>query len=148
MTETDTIFLCKTYFFRHKWNCTVLANHPMMPWLNNHIRFDYSFNGRRSNIRVLRISNIKHNPMIIWTNFRSPIQLSLHLKFGFDWPCGFGEDVSKWWTSTTDDGACLYNKLSHEPKGSDELKCNRSIVFAKPSVFVMWDFLYMRTKDL
>ena len=27
------------------------------------------------------------------TNFRSPIPLGLHMKFGFDWPSGFGEDL-------------------------------------------------------
>ena len=25
-------------------------------------------------------------------NFRSPIPLRLHMKFGFDWPSGFGEE--------------------------------------------------------
>ena len=27
------------------------------------------------------------------TNFRSHNALRLHMKFGFDWPIGFGEDV-------------------------------------------------------
>ena len=27
------------------------------------------------------------------TNFRSPFPLRLHMKFGFDWPSGFGEDL-------------------------------------------------------
>ena len=26
------------------------------------------------------------------TNFRSPIPLRPHMKFGFDWPSGFGEE--------------------------------------------------------
>ena len=40
----------------------------------------------------------------IWTNFCSPILRSLHMKFEFNWPCGFrGEDVWKCWR-TTDDG--------------------------------------------
>ena len=26
-------------------------------------------------------------------NFRSPSPRRLHIKFGFDWPSGFGEDV-------------------------------------------------------
>ena len=35
-------------------------------------------------------------------------------------PSGFGEeDLWKWWT---DDGVCLYYKLTNEPKGSGELK--------------------------
>ena len=72
-----------------------------------------------------------------WTNFRSPIPLRLHMKFGFDWPSGFGEeDVWKWWTTTDrwtdngaclyyrlmDNGACLYYKLTHKPNRSGELK--------------------------
>ena len=57
-----------------------------------------------------------------WTNFRSPIPLRCHMKFGFDRPSGFGEeDLWKWWT-TTDDGPWLYYKLTYEPKGSGELK--------------------------
>ena len=27
------------------------------------------------------------------TNFRSPYPRRLHIKFGFDWPSGFGEDL-------------------------------------------------------
>ena len=42
------------------------------------------------------------------------------MKFGFDWPSGFGEeDLLKWWT---DNGPWLYYKLTNEPKGSGELK--------------------------
>ena len=70
--------------------------------------------------------------LVMWprpprTNFRSPIPLKLHMKFGFDWPSGFGEeDLSKWWTMDgqrrTDDEPCLYYKLNNEPKGLGELK--------------------------
>ena len=63
------------------------------------------------------------------TNFRSPIPLRLHMKFGFDWPSGFGEeDLWKWWTDNgrTDDGSWLYYKLTNEPKDSGELKCHFS----------------------
>ena len=28
-------------------------------------------------------------------------------------------------SKSVDDGACLYYKLTHEPKGSDELKCGK-----------------------
>ena len=58
------------------------------------------------------------------TNFRSPIPLRLHKKFGFDWPSGFWEeDLWKWWTDgqRTDDGAWLYYKLTNEPKGSGDI---------------------------
>ena len=64
-------------------------------------------------------------------NFRFPDSWRLHMKFGFDWPRGFGEeDLWKWWTDNgwMDDRACLYYKLTNEPKGSGELirhlKCN------------------------
>ena len=45
-----------------------------------------------------------------WTNFRSPILRSLHMKYEFNWPSSFrGEDVWKCWRTTddrrrTDDG--------------------------------------------
>ena len=33
------------------------------------------------------------------TNFRFPEPWRLHMKFGFDWPSGFGEEyLCKWWT--------------------------------------------------
>ena len=67
-------------------------------------------------------------------NFRSPIPLRLHMKFGFARLNGFGEeDLWKWYTTdgrmTTDDdgrrrtdyGPWLYYKLINEPKGSGEL---------------------------
>ena len=38
------------------------------------------------------------------------------IKFDFEWQSSFwGKDVSRVWTTTTDDGACLSNKLSNEP---------------------------------
>ena len=47
--------------------------------------------------------HLGHVTRNIWTNFRSPILRSLHMKFEFNWPCGFrGEDVWKCWR--TDDG--------------------------------------------
>ena len=52
------------------------------------------------------------------TNFRSPDPWRLHMKFGFDWPSGFEEDLWKWWT---DNRPCLYYNLTNEPKGSGEL---------------------------
>ena len=37
--------------------------------------------------------------LVTWTDLHSPIQLKLHMKFGFDWPSGFWEeDVWKVWT--------------------------------------------------
>ena len=47
------------------------------------------------------------------------------MKFGFDWPSGFGEKIFENGGRTPDDdGACLYYKLRNEPKGSGELKIN------------------------
>ena len=34
-----------------------------------------------------------HVTWTAWTNFRSPIPWRLHMKFDFDWPSGFWEDV-------------------------------------------------------
>ena len=67
-----------------------------------------------------RSGHLSHVTQTPRTNFRSPDPWRLHMKFGFDWPSGFGEeDLWKWWT---DDGACLYYKLTNKPKGSGELK--------------------------
>ena len=47
--------------------------------------------------------HLGHVTRTFWTNFRSPILRSLHMKFEFNWPSGFrGEDVWKWWR--TDNG--------------------------------------------
>ena len=38
--------------------------------------------------------HLGHVTWTIYTNFRSPFPRRLHIKFGFDWPSGFGgEDV-------------------------------------------------------
>ena len=38
--------------------------------------------------------HLGHVTLTIYTNFGSPFQMSLHIKFGFDWPSGFrGEDL-------------------------------------------------------
>ena len=45
--------------------------------------------------------HLGHVPRIIWTNFRSPILRSLHMKFEFNWSSGFrGENVWKCWRRT------------------------------------------------
>ena len=44
---------------------------------------------------LLNIDNIYFEHMVTQTqqtNFCSPIPLRLHMKFGFDWPSGFGEE--------------------------------------------------------
>ena len=39
--------------------------------------------------------HVGHVTLTIYINFLSPFPRMLHMKFGFDWPCGFrGEDVS------------------------------------------------------
>ena len=75
-------------------------------------------------------SHLGHVTRIIWTNFRSPIQLRLHKKFGPAVPeekmfeeCGRQTmvDRRRW---TDDNGACLYYKLTNRPKCSGELISN------------------------
>ena len=46
------------------------------------------------------------------------------MKFGFDWPSGFGEE-DRTDNGRTDDGPWLYYKLTNEPKGSGELKIHK-----------------------
>ena len=49
------------------------------------------------------------------TNFRSPDPWRLHMKFGFDWPSGFGEEnLRKWWTDgrPTDHGYTISSPMS------------------------------------
>ena len=75
--------------------------------------------------------------LFMWTNFRFPIPLRLHMKFGFDRPSSFGEEnLWKWWTTDdgrtmdgrrrTDDRPWLNYQLTNEPKGSSELKMNNN----------------------
>ena len=52
-------------------------------------------------------SHLGHVTKTIWTNFRSPILRSLHMKYEFNWPSSFREDVWKCWRTTDgrkDDG--------------------------------------------
>ena len=59
------------------------------------------------------------------------------MKFGFDWPSGFG----KWGTDgrrQTDDGACLNYKLTNEPKGSGELKNQQNDLCAQRRLRSAW----------
>ena len=37
--------------------------------------------------------HLGHVTPMLRTNFRSPYPRRLHIKFGFDWPSGFREDV-------------------------------------------------------
>ena len=65
--------------------------------------------------RCCHLGHVTQTPL---TNFRPPTSQRLHMKFGFDWPSGFGEGLWKWWTDNgrTDDGPWLYYKLTNEPK--------------------------------
>ena len=67
-----------------------------------------SGSGEEDFLRVFTIygrgGHLGHVTKTIWTNFRSPILRSLHMKYKFNWPSSFrGEDVWKCWR-TTDDG--------------------------------------------
>ena len=37
--------------------------------------------------------HLGHVTLTIYINFHSPFLMMLHIKFGFDWPSGFREDV-------------------------------------------------------
>ena len=37
--------------------------------------------------------HLGHVTLTIYTNLRSPFLKMLHMKFGFDWPCGFRGDL-------------------------------------------------------
>ena len=110
----------------------------MSPMLHTKAQGHWPFgSGEEGFWRVFTIygrgGHLGHVTQMSRTNFRSPDPWRLHMKFGFDWPSGFGkEDLWKWWTDgqrttmdangrQTDDGACLYYKLTNEPKGSGEL---------------------------
>ena len=89
----------------------------------------WPFGSREDFLRVFTIyghgGHLDHVTQMPWINFPSPDPWRLYMKFGFNWPSSFGEDdLWKWWTDEqrTDDGACLYYKLTNEPKGSGELK--------------------------
>ena len=47
--------------------------------------------GEEDFLRVFTIYG--HVTQMPQTNFRSPNPRRLHIKFGFDWPSGFGEDL-------------------------------------------------------
>ena len=87
-------------------------------------------------------SHLCHTTQIIWINFCSPILLRLIMKFSFDWPSGFWGDVQECGLRTDDEGgwmddrACLYYKLTHEPKGSGEL-----IILKSASVADVFSYL-------
>ena len=50
----------------------------------------YSHGGHLGHVNLTKLT--------IYINFLSPFPRMLHMKFGFDWPCGFrGEDVSLLW---------------------------------------------------
>ena len=40
-----------------------------------------------------RGGHLGHVTQVPRTNFRSPYPRRFHIKFGFDWPSGFGEDL-------------------------------------------------------
>ena len=62
--------------------------------------------------------HLGHVTRTIWTNFRSPILRSLHMKFEFNWPSGFrGEDVWKCWRTT--DGRRTDGRRTYDGRTTD-----------------------------
>ena len=91
--------------------------------------------GEEDFLRVFTIygrgGHLGHVTKTIWTNFRSPILRSLHMKYEFSWPSSFrGEDVWKCWRTTdgwTTDAGVTGILLAHQwAFGSGELKINYS----------------------
>ena len=104
-----------------------------------------SGSGEEDFLRVFTIyghgGHLGHVTKTIWTNFRSPILRSLHMKYEFNWPSSFrGEDVWKCWRTTdgrtdgrTTDAGVTGILLAHQwAFGSGELKSDGDI--AIPSV--------------
>ena len=97
-----------------------------------------SGSGEEDFLRVFTIygrgGHLGHVTKTIWTNFRSPILRSLHMKYEFNWPSSFrGEDVWKCWRTTdgrTTDAGVTGILLAHQwAFGSGELKTlNKTII--------------------
>ena len=73
--------------------------------------------------------HLGHVTRTIWTNFRSPILRSLHMKFEFNWPSGFKDvwNVDGWKDDgRTMDAGVIGLLIAHlRDFGSGELKCRR-----------------------
>ena len=67
-----------------------------------------------------RGGHLGHVTKLLPTNFRVPYPMRFHIKFGFDWPSGFREDIE---IVNDDDGRrrqsdavpWVYYKLTYEP---------------------------------
>ena len=77
---------------------TIWTNYdgPMAPKLHTKPQGHWLFGSGEDFWRVFTIcgrgGHLGHVTQTPRINFRSPIPLKLHIKFGFDWPSGFGED--------------------------------------------------------
>ena len=69
--------------------------------------------------------HLGHATRTIWTNFRSPILRSIHMKFEFNWPSGFRGDVWKCWRTDAGVTGILIAHLG--AFGSGELKSDMDI---------------------
>ena len=66
--------------------------------------------------------HLGHVTQTLQTNFRSPIPLRLHMKFGLIGPAVLEKKLFENGGRRTDVRPWLYYKLTNEPKGSGELK--------------------------
>ena len=76
---------------------------PKAPMLHTKAQGHWPFGSGEDFWRVFTIygrgAHLGHVTQMPRTNFRFPDPWRLHMKFGFDWPSGFGEeDLWKWWT--------------------------------------------------
>ena len=73
----------------------------MSPMLHPMRRGHWLFNFSEDFSKVFTIyghgNHLVHVTHVWWTNFYSPGPWRFHMKFGFDWPNGFWEDVLRVW---------------------------------------------------
>ena len=76
----------------------IRSNGPASPMLHTKFRGNrLAGSGEEDFLKVFAIyshgGHLGHVTWIIYINFRSPFLRILHMKFGFDWPSGFREDL-------------------------------------------------------
>ena len=92
------------------------------PMLNTKFRGNLATSSGEDFWRVFTIygcgGHLVHVTRVPRTNLRSPYPRRLYIKFGFDWPSGFREDLWALWRTDDYDGQTLlwvFYKLTYEP---------------------------------
>ena len=93
--------------------------------------------------------HLGHVTRTIWTNFRSPILRSLHMKFEFIWPSGFrGEDVWKCWRTTDGRRSHLYTNSSPQSlrlRWAKNLCIPWAVIHLQFWAYGSWDSLFPKS---